>query len=164
MQIELRVKCFDADWSGQIVFLLLFSNKKRVFYCPSVLQTHREAGCRVELELWALAPVFWKKKKKKRRSGWAERERGGIKDCAGICQKPIIILVQERSTISEWRINITLLWVWEYIQDSSNWLFLMLQWQFHLPGPWQQLLFNYCGCVWIGKKRKTARHMDIYLT
>lgn len=27
MQIELLVKWFDAEWSGQIVFLLLFSNK-----------------------------------------------------------------------------------------------------------------------------------------
>lgn len=52
--------------------------KKRVFYCPSVLQTHTKSGCRVELELRALAPVLWDK-----RGGRAEqaggREGGGDK-------------------------------------------------------------------------------------
>lgn len=128
MQIVLRVKWFDADWSGQIVFLLLFSNKGK---SCTVKMCWKHAQRRSAQRNWTWGLWHWDALRKGGRAVWAE----GVKDCAGICQKPIIILVQKRSTLSERQINIALLWVWEYIQDSSNWLFLMLQWQFHLLWP-----------------------------
>lgn len=134
MQIEPRVKWFDSDWSGQIVFLLLFGNKGKSLSLSKWITNAHKVRLRGGIGAEGFGTAVGRQK---RRPG---RERGrrrwwGIKDCAGICQKPIIILVQKRSTISGREINITLLWVWEYIQDSSNWLFLMLQWQFHLQGP-----------------------------
>lgn len=120
MLMEPHVKWFDADWSRQMEFLLLFSNKGKSLSLSKSIANMHQSGAVEENWSWG----HWNK-----RGGCAKWKKWGArrKDRAGICQKPIIILVQKKSTISGLQINITLLRVWEYIKNSSNWLFLMQQ-------------------------------------
>lgn len=160
MQIELCVKLFDTNWSDQIVFLLLFSNKENsLLLSKCVANTHK-----VNLKSGIGAESFGTCALRQRR--WPGRTKAGwIKDCAGICQKPVIILVQERSSISERQINITLLWLWEYIQDSSNWCckFWCRNGSFICRETRQQLLFNYRGCVWIDENKEIQQDKWIFI-
>lgn len=103
-------------------------DEKSLLSSKCVANTY-ESGCRGEVELRAFCNSALRQKRQlAREGGWNKILLWNLSKANNHSG------VQEEYYIRA-RINITLRWVWEYIQDSSNWLFLMLQWQFHLLGP-----------------------------
>lgn len=137
----LNANWVDADWLDQIVFILLFGNKRYSFIvrvCYKHTQCHLEGG-----SVGTSPSTQQNKRRVDKRLCWnlskANNHCGAGED-----------------SISAQPINITLLWLGEYIQDSSNWCckFWCCNGSFICRETRQQLLFNYWGCVWIDKNKE----------
>lgn len=72
MQTELNVK-LKANNQVKLYSRCCLVIKTRVFYSPSVLQSHRNWGCRMELELRPLAAVLWDKGGGKAEPEWGNK-------------------------------------------------------------------------------------------
>lgn len=77
MQIELRVKWFDSDWSGQIVFLLLFSNKGKSLSLSKCITNAHKVG----LQSGIGAEGFGTGALRQKRWSGRVRGRGGARLC-----------------------------------------------------------------------------------
>lgn len=165
MQIELCVKWFDSDWSGQIVFVLLFSNKGRSLSLSKCV-TNTQAGLQSGIGAEGLSTGAFRQK---RWPGRAQGRKGvclvggGVKDCAGICQKPIIIwcrrgvLYQTVKSISHYFEYGS---IYKTHQIDYFWCY---NGSFICGGPRQQLLFNYWACLWVEKKKKIQQDRWIFI-